>query len=703
MKHVRFLSAILTILAALSLQHASAQEARVTLYRDTWGVPHVYADDLPHAAYALGYAQAQDRLDDIFINIRTATGTMAEAFGPEYIKQDYIMKMLKNAERCAQYWETAPAHIRLLGDRFMQGMERYLKEHPDRKPAFATDLHGWQCMAVMRAMNLTFPMEDVMGDLQRKAMAPSIGSNAFAVAPSRSAEKCPILMGDPHLEWKGMAVFYEARVHAGEIGQCGYWLVGAPLPITGHTTHVAWANTLGSPDTSDVYMVKLNPANPLQYQYNGEWRNFEMAMIHIAVKGQEAVDKPALYSIHGPVVEEPDPAKGIAYCAASPYIDAVGSVEELYRLTTARSCDEFYQGLAMNQVMGLNSVFADRDGNIQYVRAGCTPIRPKGDYNWSAPLPGGSDATRWLGIHDIKDLVQTKNPPQGYFQNCNTAPSVMMKDSPMTKEKYLPYIYNLSWEAMTPRGERLRQLLDPDDNVTKEEAMAYTVDVYDILAEKWKQALRDALASAGVSREADTEFKNATKAILEWDGLFTRESATAPIIRFWREKCDKAIPVIDIANGKTLGKEDQVKLLDLLSQALAEMKTLYGDRKVVWGDIHLIGRSGKLFPCPGVELGGWNQKTMTETVFDVDTREQPKGSGKYVGFAGSSAILLSFLRADGIESYSICNWGQSADPESPHHVDQAQRLYAERRFKPTWFKKDDLLKNLESETVLAFD
>ena len=697
MKYFGFLVPSVMILMGALQQQATAQGGQVVLYRDTWGVPHIYADELSQAAFAMGYAQAEDRIDDIFVNIRTATGTMAEAFGSAYVQQDYIMKLAKNAERCADYWQTAPTHIRQLGDRFVGGVEQYLKEHPERKPAFATELHGWQCMAVARAMNLTFPLEDVMGDLARKAQAPSIGSNAFAIGPSRSAEGCAILMADPHLEWKGMAVFYEARVHAGEHGQCGYWLVGSPLPITGHTTHVAWANTLGSPDTSDVYMVKLNPDNPLQYQYNGEWRNFEISAIHIDVKGQPSIEKPALYSVHGPVIEAPDPSTGIAYCAASPYFEATGVLEEVYRLSTSRSCDEFYQGLAMNQLTGFNSVFADRGGNIQYVRAGCTPIRPKGDYNWSVPVPGGSNATRWQGIHDIADLVQIKNPPQGYFQNCNTAPSVMMKDSPMTRDKYLPYIYNLSWEAMTPRGERLRQLLDPDDSVTKEEAMAYTVDVYDILAKPWKKALRSALESAGASRESDAEFMKDVNAILEWDGLFTRESVVAPIVRYWREKCDKPIPVTDIANGKPLGKDDQIKLLDLLAEALAEMKTKYGDQEVAWGDINRIGRSGKYFPCPGAELGGWSQKTMTETVFDVAVREEPEGSGKYVAFAGSSAILLTFLHADGIESYSICNWGQSAEPDSPHYVDQAERLYAERKFKPTWFKKEDLMAHVESE------
>ncbi len=80
--------------------------------------------------------------------------------------------------------------------------------------------------------------------------------------------------------------------------------------------------------------------------------------------------------------------------------------------------------------------------------------------------------------------------------------------------------------------------------------------------------------------------------------------------------------------------------------------------------------------------------------------EEPKGSGRYIATNGTSSVMLSFLRAGGIESYSVVNWGQSGDPASPHYLDQAEKLYAERKFKPTWFQKEELLQHLESEKTL---
>src|SRR4029077_18839315 len=103
----------------------------------------------------------------------------------------------------------------------------------------------------------------------------------------------------------------------------------------------------------------------------------------------------------------------------------------------------------------------------------------------------------WKGIHPIDDLVHIFNPPQGYMQNCNISPANMMVGSTLTPDKYLPYIYNVSWDDYNPRNKRAIQLLDADHSVTQEKAISYAMDVRDILAEMWKQALRDAVATVG--------------------------------------------------------------------------------------------------------------------------------------------------------------------------------------------------------------
>lgn len=278
-----------------------------------------------------------------------------------------------------------------------------------------------------------------------------------------------------------------------------------------------------------------------------------------------------------------------------------------------------------------------------------------------------------------------------------------MPGSPMTPDKYAPYVYNVTWDTMTARGARLRQLLDADASLTMDDVFAYTLDVYDIRANAWRKAMDDALAATGSAADRGAEFAAAVDRIRSWDGQFTRDSAAAPIVRYWRTQCEKmGLPLARIVREEPLQAAEQTQLLDALAVAVEQIKSVYGRTDVVWGDINVVGRDGRFFGSPGTEFGPNDQNTLTQTVMAFATREDPAVPGRFVGSGGSSSTLISFLRPDGIESYSLINWGQSGDPASPHYLDQAEQLYVERKFKPTWFSKQDLLRHVEStQTIIV--
>ncbi|HOH42244.1 MAG TPA: penicillin acylase family protein, partial [Candidatus Hydrogenedentes bacterium] len=85
----------------------------------------------------------------------------------------------------------------------------------------------------------------------------------------------------------------------------------------------------------------------------------------------------------------------------------------------------------------------------------------------------------------------------------------------------------------------------------------------------------------------------------------------------------------------------------------------------------------------------------------VASKEMPDSDGKLVGHNGSGSLMIAFLHKDGIESHSLVAWGQSADPESPHYVDQSEKLYSPRKLKPTWFTKEELMEHLESTRTIT--
>ena len=673
----------------------------VTIYRDAWGVPHIYSDSERGAAYGLGYATAEDRLADIHTNVRTALGIAAEVFGPDAARTDLMMQMVRNAEVCEKAWAGTPIYLQTIATAFIEGVKKYTEEHPEKSPEWAVDLQPWHCMAIGRAMIMRWPVGTVMDDLENRDKKPAMGSNQWAVAPDRSADKCAILLTDPHLAWEGLSVFYEARVHGGKLHMNGFFMVGSPLIGFGHSEYVGWAPTTGGPDTSDVFTVKLDLTNKLapKYELNGEWKPVTPRTITVKVKGQEPVTQPSADTELGPVIHL-DLEAGVAYIGASPYFGPSKLFEQTYKMLFARNAREFYDVLTMNEFMEQNLMYADREGNIGYLRGGKTPIRPDG-FDWNAPV-AASPESMWKGIHPITDLVQILNPEQGYMQNCNISPENMMIGSTMTPDKYPAYIYNVSWDKTNPRGKRITGLLSADESVTRDEAIAYATDVYDILAQPWQAALKAAVDGAGAEYMKDETFAKVVNNILAWDGQFLPESTATPVYKNWRLACSGKVDVTAIAEGKTLAPEQQTALLDVLKGAVTEFQTQYGSVDVPWGEIYRVGRGDKWFPAPGADFGGSTDgPNMTETLFDVRSKEDPAAPGKYFANNGSMATMLMFFRADGIESLTCTPWGQSADPESPHYADQAEQLYSKRQLKPSLFKKEEIMANKASEKVLT--
>ncbi len=688
-------------------------DKQVTVYRDTWGVPHVYAATEAAGAYGLGYAQAQDRLDDFYSAVRTGMGSMSEAFGDKYVQQDYLMRQWRNAELAESYWQTAPPHVRQMVDSFVRGVQAYEAEHPEARPKHALDLQPWMIFTIGRAMTLRWPIGTIMDDLkegQRRqdaaaqgAQGPAERSNQWAVAKQRSADNVPILLTDPHLTWEGLAVLYEARVHAGDLHMNGYFLIGSPLVGIGHNQHVGWAMTTGGPDTSDVYEIKFRVLPKPQYEYDGQWRDVDVKMLSIPVKDKPAVTRPAFYTHLGPVMAEPDMKNGTALVGASPYFEQTQLFEQSYRMAKAQTVQDLFDALGMNQLNEQNLMFADTRGHIGYLRSGATPIRPAG-YDWNAPVAGDTSATAWQGLHPPQDLVHLFDPPQGYMQNCNISPQNMLVNSPLTPDKYPDYIYNVSWDYNNPRGKRTLRLLDVDDSVTVDEAISYAMEVHDDLAELWQRELSGALAQVGKPYANDADFTAAAQAILDWDGQFTPEARATSLIKFWRLKCGDQLELKPLGEGQELDQAARRKLLELLAETITEMKAQYGSWDIAWGDIHKVGRGDQLFPVGGTDFqSGDRAANFSETLFDVRSQPDPDHPGQFIANSGSMAMLLMFFHGDGVKSYSCIPWGQSSNPQSPHYMDQGRELYSQRKMKPTWWTKAELLPHVESATTLTIE
>ena len=698
---------LIIILISLAVQPVALSDSKTpasddaTIYRDEFGIPHVFARTLESAAYGVGYAQAEDRLEELLKNYRRANGNMAEAFGPEFYRSDFIQRMWRHAEVSREKYNQVSPKMRACIEAYQDGIKQFMKDHPEQVPSWAQEIHPWDVIALGRFIIWGWPMGEAGGELQRAGIQPDPvayrGSNEMLIAPNRTAVGAPIAVIDPHLSWYGEFRFYQVRIYAGDYNVSGVSILGVPFPSLGHSRYCSVAMTTGGPDTSDIYEEELNPANPRQYRYDGKWRDMTVRKERIKVKAADRADEREVeieYTHHGPVVAHKN---GKAYTMAIPYAEEIGLTDQIYEMMMARNLEEMKRALAQLQLMAQNIMVGTTQGDIYYLRNGRVPIRAKG-VDPSRPVPGNTAATEWQGIHPLSDLVQLTNPPQGYMHNCNVTPFAMMKDSPLTPQKYaaFPYVYNAT-ERMPrhQRAEMMTELLDRANKVTLDQAIdiAFNPQVY--RAEAWQARLEKALKPAVNAAEVTEDVREISKLILSWDRRSDADSEGAMAFYAFKKSL-----------GPDLAKQYEVpekitdeELLAALKKAAEWLKENFGTVRVPYGKYFRVGRQGgdKTWPVGGGSLNGGQNNVGMATPRAISFT--PAGK-EMVGVGGQTSTQIVIL-TNPPKSYAIIPLGESDHKESGHWDDQAEKLFSKSKAAPSYFlDRNELMKHVTAQKVL---
>lgn len=680
-----FLAVVPLGLALPSISRAD----QATLYRDEFGIPHVFAANLADAAYVVGYAQAEDRLEELLKNYRRANGTMAEVFGPDYFRDDLTQRLFQHAAVSRTNFHRLSPELRAVIESFHRGVVKFMKDHPEQAPAWAQPIEPADVVALGRYIIYGWPLGEASSDLERAGIKPEErpyrGSNQILLAPWRTASHVPMAIIDPHLSWYGEFRFYQLRIYAGEYNASGVCILGTPLPALGHSRFCSVAMTTGGPDTSDVFEEELNPANPRQYRYDGAWREMEVRREKIGVKKGGQIDWQIVeneYTHHGPIVARQN---GKAYAMAIPYAREVGLMDQTYQMMQARNLAEMKAALGQLQLMGQNVMVGTVQGDIYYLRNGRVPIRPPG-IDSHRPIPGNSSSNEWRGIHPLSDLAQITNPPQGYMHNNNVTPFAMMKESPLTPEAFekFPYLYNASRTAPRhQRGEMMTELLDAAKRVTLDDALeiAFNTRVYH--AELWQQRLAAAWKSASpahVTREPAEVYR----LIEGWDRRSERDSEGA--LAFYAFKKGLGTELA----GKVDPPENvsKAQLLAAVTQAAEWLVKNFNSVHVPYGRYFRVGRQSgeKTWPVSGGSLTDAGMATTRAIGFTL--RDQ-----QMVGRSGQTSTQIVFL-TDPPESYTVVPLGVSDHKESGHWDDQAEKLFSQSRASPAYFlRRTELMKH----------
>jgi acyl-homoserine-lactone acylase len=654
---------------------------KVRILRDEFGVPHIFASTPAGAAYGSGYAQAEDRLEEMMRNYRKAEGTMSEVFGESWFRHDYRQRMWRHRQVAQEHYKELAPETRAVIEAFQGGVKQFMMEHPEQVPAWAPKLEPWQVVALGRFTIWGWPEGEAGGDLQRAGIQPDPvpyhGSNEWLIAPWRTAMHAPIAVIDPHLSWYGETRYYEMRVYGGDLAYSGGARVGLPFPTLGHSRYVSIAMTTGGPDTSDIYEEQVEDN---KYGFRGEWRPIQSWTEKIGVKVGEKIEwRPVTieFTHHGPIVAH---RNGKAYAMAIPYAGEFRLIEQALAMVGAHNLAEMKKALAMRQYMAQNIMVGTVDGDIYYVRNGRVPIRPAG-CDPAKPMPGTGDC-EWQGIHPFEDLVQIENPPQGYMQNCNISPWVMMKDSPLVPEKYEahPYLYNALRTPAHQRAAMVLDLLATARDVTADEAraIAFSTEVYH--AGLWQQRIREAGPASDFARK-----------ILDWNRRSDADSAAALAYYLFKislgERAKLTEPPADLTDQDVRAA---------LVKAEAQLKSDFPP-EAVYGTLFRVGREGSShnWPVGGGTVSQAGMATPRAIGFDQKDRIMLGRSGQ------TSTQIVVLTRPP--QSWMVIPLGESDHPDSPHFDDQAEKLFSQARAKPTYFlRREELEKHVTAVKDLTY-
>lgn len=667
----------------------------VTIYRDNFGVPHVYGPTDASCVFGYAYAQAQDNFRQIEDSYIHALGRAAEVDGESELPSDVLNRALEIPKLSqAEYRNTSP-RMRALADAFAEGLNYFLARNPQVHPRLLTHFEPWYLFAFNRyALYQLFIFgksglkpDQIMTTFGEKETAAQIGSNMWAVEPSKTADGHSYLFINPHQPFFGPGQWYEGHVHSGEGWDLsGASFFGSPCPTIGHNQYLGWSHTVNDPDIVDVYAEKFdNPKDHLAYRYGPGYREAVEWTDHIGVKTANGIDSRSYTfkkTIHGPVVAVKD---GTQFTIRLAKLVEGGQVDEWYAMGKAHNMAEFKTAMSRLAVPMFNCVYADKAGNIFYVYNAAVPRRST-KFDWSKPVDGSNPETDWHGYHTFNELPQITNPSSGFVQNCNSTPFLTTSSGNPVKSNFPPYMVT---ESDTPRAEISRRILSKTDKFTFDDWTSKAFDTYILESETYIPALADdveKLKSTDPERAAKLE--PVVTELKGWNHISTVDSKPMTLFALWFER---------LGRMKAAGDKEAHLPARAMEQVIADLQQSFGSWEVPWGDVNRLERTDTLgheafsdgkesLPVAGAP--GW-----LGVVFNFYTRPE-KGQKRRYGVAGHSFISVVDF-GPRIQAKSILVFGEDSDPSSPHYFDQS-RLYANKEFKPAWFYLDEIKAHLES-------
>lgn len=677
---------------------ATAQQ--VEIRRTSHGVPHILAENLRAAAFGIAYVQLEDHGDRTIRSMEAGRGRMAQIEGMRAVDSDASARLA--LERALIVFDSLNTDTRDYYTGFAEGLNHYIRVYRDQLPAWvrpdftaqqvlARDI-VWPSSATMRrfrerviegsdAPPLLIALDDDAGYMQEPQ---NVGSNAWALAPSRTVNGNAILLRNPHLAWS--AGYYEAHVRVpGKLDWYGDFRIGGPFSVIGgFNPHLGFATTNAATRAHEFYAFRLDPNDPDSFLLDGRpqpIRTVEVDVDYIedGVAGTET--RAQEWTEFGPVVVRKD---SLLYVYRSAIPGAYREGERWLELIKAQSFEEWKAAMRIQPRGGSNFTYADAAGNIFIVWESPAPLLPH--------PPGGDTlavfATRrdqvWSQLASFDAMPQHHNPPGGYVHNENDSPHYANLNA------ILPHTFPFHVEPprFRLRSQHGAMLLHNDRVFSLEDVVEAKHSMRMLLADR----VKDDLVAAVRASEPETDVARAIEFLAAWDNTAAHESRGGVLFATWWDRY-RSLVNSDSLHEADWSEEEPMATprglgnlpaaIEAFAWAVPETARRYGGWDVAWGEVHRV-RYGDV----DEPVGGCGGALGCFRVLNFTTAED----GKEV-VDGGDGWVIAVEFANTPRAYSVLAYGQSPNPASPWHDDQAA-MFAASRMKPVRFTETDIAADL---------
>lgn len=532
---------------------------------DRNGVPHVRAVLEVDAWRAMGFVHAADRLFQMELRRRAASGRLAELFGPAAVAMDRDARVSGYSTLARTDWEALGASEREVLTAYADGVNAFLgaQSLPLEFRALSLEPEPWTPLdslafsrllqdqlssagtvergafddALARGLDAAIDLYDasvpgsshvaaeIADVLAHRAGSASLseaaietapaGSNAWALSGTRTRTGKPLLAGDPHLAPERPGVWYAAHVSSADgLDAVGLTLPGSPGVVIGHDGHVAWSLTMHQADDTDFYLERVDWSHGT-YQRGDAFVPLKRAKETIHVKGGDDVVVSVDRTVHGPIVLTLDDAEGLALARAFAPSNLPQGPNAFLEAARARNAAELLAAWSQFAGPSVNVCWADASGAIGLKVAGSIPRRRSGDGRF--PVPGWIAAYDWDGTIAASLLPAIRDPSDGLVVTAN--------DDWSGSGHRVPYP---GLFAEPDRASRARQIGSSLKDATVAVMRAMQNDVYSPYAAR-------IVAALGRMRFADPRAAKAMAILSAWDVRAERHGPSRLFFAFMKE------------------------------------------------------------------------------------------------------------------------------------------------------------------------